>query len=541
MRGCVIAIAYLACGCGKLADLGDERTLGPGGHAGSVAAGGNAGSGAIGGLAGSAGFDAGAGSGGSAGSSGGGGSSGSGGSGGSVVDASFDGSAGADAGDSDAGDGRIWCTSGPILWVRTFGDASDDTARAMVPDGEGGVYVAGQFAGALDFGEKPLVSTGQTDLFLARLDGDGLPHWSKKLGGLDAQGTEQTLAGAGVGFVFAGGFTGTVDFGGGTKTASGISDAFIARYDASGTHVWSTTFDGSGLGDIYVASAAVDAATGAAYATLTFSNNLTFGGQTYTGFGAKDGFLATLDAAGNAGWRVQLGGTGDDAANALALTSDGRVVLGGVSNGGQTDFGGGTLSSATPGYDAVAGLYTSSGTAEWTKRWGDAGNVDVRRVAVDPTQDDVLLTGSIRLSASADFGGGPLSANYGGFVVRLTKAGNYLAGKAFESFQEQRAIAVDASGNALVGGVFTNVVDFGTKIASKGFGDGVVAKLGKNMELVWTIQLGSLADDEIRAIAADQQHDVFVLGHFRESAELTGCGTLVSAGGTDLVLMKLKP
>lgn len=73
--------------------------------------------------------------------------------------------------------------------VRSYGSAA--TIGALVPDADGGVFVAGSFSGVIGFGGsagKPLASSGSA-LFFAKLDPNGDASWAKHFvgsGNLDA-------------------------------------------------------------------------------------------------------------------------------------------------------------------------------------------------------------------------------------------------------------------------------------------------------------------------------------------------------------------
>jgi hypothetical protein len=45
-------------------------------------------------------------------------------------------------------------------WSRTFGGSGSDAALSVAKVSDGGVIITGQFAGTVDFGGGPLVSTG---------------------------------------------------------------------------------------------------------------------------------------------------------------------------------------------------------------------------------------------------------------------------------------------------------------------------------------------------------------------------------------------
>jgi hypothetical protein len=53
--------------------------------------------------------------------------------------------------------------------ARRFGDGAEQAARAVAPEAQGGAWIAGGFAGTIDFGGKPVTSVGGVDAFLAKL------------------------------------------------------------------------------------------------------------------------------------------------------------------------------------------------------------------------------------------------------------------------------------------------------------------------------------------------------------------------------------
>lgn len=52
---------------------------------------------------------------------------------------------------------------------RRFGDGADQAARAVAPDPKGGTWLAGGFAGTMEFDGKPVTSAGGVDGFLAKI------------------------------------------------------------------------------------------------------------------------------------------------------------------------------------------------------------------------------------------------------------------------------------------------------------------------------------------------------------------------------------
>ncbi len=91
--------------------------------------------------------------------------------------------------------------------------------------------------------------------------------------------------------IITGTFFGTVDFGGGAFSSLGY-DAFVAKYSASGTHIWSEIFNGTGseIGNAIAVNGDSNLAV-----TGYFEYTLNFGGNIHTSAGLYDIFLLNLE------------------------------------------------------------------------------------------------------------------------------------------------------------------------------------------------------------------------------------------------------
>jgi hypothetical protein len=311
-----------------------------------------------------------------------------------------------------------YSAAGAHQWSRRIGGTSWDEGTAIAVDSGGNVLVAGQFAGAVDFGGGPLSSAGSFDGFLAKYTTTGAYAWAKRVGGTSADTVSAVGVDASGNPTLVGYFAGTANFGGANLTSAGANDIFIARYTAAGAHQWSARFGDAN--DQRAFGAAVDAA-GNVVLTGYFLGQLTFGGPTLTNAAGADIFLAKLSATGGHLWSQQFG-TGlisqGEIGEAVALdATTGDVALTGeiVS---AVDFGGGALAAPTYTEDVFVAKFSSAGAHRWSKRF--VGNFDDHgmAVAVDGS-GNTLLTGDF--AESVNFGGSLLTSpgKSDGFVVKL--------------------------------------------------------------------------------------------------------------------------
>jgi hypothetical protein len=106
------------------------------------------------------------------------------------------------------------------------------------------------------------------------------------------------------------------------------------------------------------------------------------------------------------------------------------------------------------------------------------------------------------------------------------------------------AVAIDEAGNRYITGYFEGSIDFepgaGTTIlTSAGGRDIFVAKYSAAGNLIWAKSIGGTSDDRGTGIAVDAGY-VYVSGQFYQGGPITiGGTTLTSAGGWDMLVMKM--
>jgi hypothetical protein len=130
---------------------------------------------------------------------------------------------------------------GNRLWIRQFRPATScgapryesASARSVAPDGAGGVFVTGETNGSL---AGPYLG-GHGDAWLARYDQDGNRLWLRQFGTPEWD-RAQAVAPDNAGGVFVAG--GTVGLFGGSS--AGKWDAWLMRYDAAGSPMWTYQF-----------------------------------------------------------------------------------------------------------------------------------------------------------------------------------------------------------------------------------------------------------------------------------------------------------
>ncbi|GAG11106.1 unnamed protein product, partial [marine sediment metagenome] len=247
-------------------------------------------------------------------------------------------------------------------------------------------------------------NAGGRDAFVAKYDTSGNPLWTRLLG-TSASEESYAVATDAVGNILISGFTGG-DLDG--QTNMGGLDAFVSKYDTSGSPLW-TRLLGTSAGSDIGAGVATDAVGNVFISGCTDGD---LDGQ--TNMGGLDAFVSKYDSSGNMLWTRQLGTPSQDWSHGVAVDGAGNVFIGGHTEGdldGQTNAG-----SA----DAFVSKYDTSGNPLWTRLLGTSGYDVSRGVATDMV-GNVFISGS----TTGDLDG-PNAGYSDAFVSKYDPSGSLL-------------------------------------------------------------------------------------------------------------------
>jgi hypothetical protein len=353
--------------------------------------------------------------------------------------------------------------NGGCLWAKQFGDAARQAATHVATDRLGNIIVAGSFEGTVDFGGGELSSSGGFNMVLAKLDAQGNHVWSRRFGDADqlTLGEIKGIAvGDSSDIVITGAFAGTLDFGGAVLTSAGGLDMFLAKLDGDGNHQWSQSYGAAA--QQYPRGVAIDG-QGNVVATGDFNGQVDFGGGTLVNTSASDVFVAKFDSSGNHLWSSRYGNAnaGDyHRAQGVAVDGAGNIVITGDYEG-DIDFGGGVLAGAGE-YDVFVAKLAPSGAHMWSQGFGDEDEDYVKGIAVDDSANVVVtghFYGDIEFGGGPISSGGSNDI----FLAKLDPDGVHLWSRGFggSAYEFARGVAAGGAGSIVVAGFFYGTVDFG--------------------------------------------------------------------------------
>jgi hypothetical protein len=240
--------------------------------------------------------------------------------------------------------------NGNTLWARRYVGTNVDEGTGVCVDGQGNPCISAHVASAnLVMGTFTVSGSGSTSAVIAKFDSSGNLLWVKQTinTGMGAEGHAIACDGAG-NFFMAGHFMSpSLNFGLFSLTRTGNQDAFLAKYDNSGTALWARSTTGFDLE--FFRSLAVDGA-GNAYVLGSYSSSIvTLGTFTLYRQALEDVMLAKYDASGTVQWAKQVSGNSRDVGQCVAVNGNRVFFTGSMGSHGYAPAGAVTMGTLTLG------------------------------------------------------------------------------------------------------------------------------------------------------------------------------------------------
>lgn len=405
---------------------------------------------------------------------------------------------------------------------------------ATTTDALGNVYLTGYFRDTATFGTTTLISTGQGDMFVAKLSANGSYLWAMQGGSSGVVRSNDVAVDSSGNVYVSGAFLDTATFGNTTLTSAGDYDVFVAKLTSSGAYQWAVRAGGSS-GD-GASNIAVDG-SGNVVATGAFSDTATFGNNTYTSTGMFDLFIARLSPTGSWQWVETIQNASTSASAGIsdaALDGAGNVYVAGPFRGTCT-IGGNTLTSL--GYDDIfAAKLTSAGTWDWATRAGGNSSDVAAGLAIDDT-GNLYVTGSF--ASTISFGSHSItSAGFrDAYLARLTPTGVWQWATSVGCRREDDYgfdVATDSAGNVYLAGGFNDTIRIGSNLlVNPGpYKDVFVSKLTPAGVWQWAVSAGGDGYDYGSALTVSPDGAVFSAGSFDGQAIAFGPTTLASTSNS---------
>lgn len=443
-------------------------------------------------------------------------------------------------------------STGNFVWAKKIGANSEDEAKTIKIDPLGNLYIVGLFSGLVDFNPGPLVnnllSTGNKDIFILKLDSSGNFIWANKIGGaVDESINSISLDGAANVYAI-GSFKGTVDFNPGNQIynlTAGNRGLFILKLQTTGIFEWAKALDATNnvSGNSIVADS-----SGNNYFTGSFMGECDFdpGAGSFNMIGENYIFNSKLDPTGNFVWSNSAGAISSILPKSTTTDLSGNVYVTGIFHG-TVDFDAGpgvkTLSTAPTDFsgDVFIAKFNSSGSLTWVKQIGDLYS-DFSTSIIVNSSGYIYTIGGFR--GKVDFNPGPGTFNLEGslaypnpFIIKLSPNGNFVWAKALVDssiFALANSITLDGSQNILIAGKHNHN-------PSINMSQVFLRKLNPAGTTLWTHIYGG-GWSEASAIKTNAVGDIYISGNFSGNVDFDpgpGFYNMNSSVDYDIFISKL--
>lgn len=134
---------------------------------------------------------------------------------------------------------------GDPVWSRSYGGTGTDNSFALTGDAQGNLFLSGCFMQTFTIGSTSLTSNGLWDVFTAKILPDGNPGWLVGFGSSQNDRCNDVRLDASGNVYMFGWFQGEMIVGSSTHPFLGGYDVFLIKLQPDGVPIWSTSFGGS--------------------------------------------------------------------------------------------------------------------------------------------------------------------------------------------------------------------------------------------------------------------------------------------------------
>ncbi len=375
--------------------------------------------------------------------------------------------------------------AGDFEWIKQIGGPEYERSRSIALDEAGNIYITGGFQDTVDFNPATGISdtsflsaTGLSfDIFVLKLDSNGMFKWAKKIGGPN----------------------------------NDLGHAITADSESS----------------VYI--------TGRFIETVDFDPD-TIGSYVLTSSGFEDAFICKLDSLGNFCWAMKIGGADYDCGESIKVDNDNNIyTAGGFSGTVDFDPGAGVynLTSLSGSLDPYFIKLSSTGNLIWARSfespyWAYNQVIDVDYLG------NVFCAGGYQITIDVDPGLGIsdtcIFQSGGSFITKLDSSGNFRWAKQFQGECRILSIDLDEDNNIYTTGDFNQLMDFDPDDSSSfilnGYDSDVfISKLDSLDAFSWVAQIAGYQTYEVGLSISVKNGNVYCGGIFTGSVDFDPSAT----------------
>ena len=406
--------------------------------------------------------------------------------------------------------------NGTLLWSEFLGGNQKDYGTDVAVDSQANIIIVGQttsedFNTTADAFKESRIGNDY-EVFITKFSSSRSILWSTYLGGSRNEKGICSLDIDSQDNVVVVGRTESFDFptlNAMDSTLNGESDIFIAKFNSSGSLLWSTYLGGTSdeyyiyplslyldYIDINEIDVTIDDEDNVIVTSTTTSEDFPVKNAQYTDHnGDEDLFISKFNSSGSLIWSTFLGGEYKEYSHSIAVDSSNDIIVTGKTLSNNFPIKAASQSNYAGSGDLFVTKFSSSGVLKWSTFLGGLKDDISQAVSVD-NQDNVLITGRTksddfpgRKNTNSTYSGGDVWGD--AFLSKISSSGSlmwstYLGGSGADDGVE---LAVDNRNEIILSGN-TESTDFPTlntyKYSFGGSIDGFLTKFDSSGGKIWS-------------------------------------------------------
>ncbi|KAA3616493.1 MAG: T9SS C-terminal target domain-containing protein [Calditrichaeota bacterium] len=426
------------------------------------------------------------------------------------------------------------------VWVKQAASTGEDIGNCLVVDKYGDIIITGRYANEFLIENYGITSQGDKDIFIAKLDSNGVLKWMNYGGGIGNDRPYGVATDAFGNSILVGAVDKELKISGTKLIArSGTNnDFFIAKFGPHGNLLWAKNSGSHGFDQGYDVAVSSD---GDYVATGWFWGKAFFDNDSVQSAGSSDVFVVKYAPSGELRWVKTISGDAENRAYGIATDDNGRIYVTGFTNGKLMAGNHATTYDTSHASQIFLAAFDNSGETKWVQTLGSYSSDRAFSVAV-ASDGNPVIAGRFGSTIKQD---GVTISSVGGWDVILAKyssAGQLLWAKSGGGRDNDYAydVTCDSRGFIYLTGGFGHIAEFGNhEIKVNGQMDAFIAKFDNDGNVIWANAMGGPDNDLGWSVAASSTGSVYNTGQFRMESTF-GKNQLISRGSSDIFIAKFR-
>ncbi len=316
-------------------------------------------------------------------------------------------------------------------------------------------------------------------------------------------------------------------------TLSASTDAFLVKFNNAGVRQWATYYGGSGA-DLALGTTCDPSGNIYLTGYTSSAGMATTGSHQAASGGGQDAYLVKFDTSGSRLWATYYGGTGSDQAYGVSCDGNWNALVTGITTSTASIATTGSFKTTNSGgTDAFLVKFSSTGVRQWATYYGGTDVEQAQGLACDDS-NNVYLTGYTMSTSNIATTGSYQAALAGGedgFLVKFDSTGSrqwatYYGGSASD---EPNAVKCDGAGNVYIAGTAISTTSVSTTgsfqpVYGGGVGDAFIARFSKTGVRQWGTYYGGSGNEAAYSLAGNALGNIYLIGSTTSTSGIASTG-----------------